>query len=222
VAHWLFLRTRTRGTCVKHYTPTTANCSSGGEARIEETQVGGRTQRHIVDKIFKTVPNKTQRTGCAEFHCMLVRTDDFRRMGGLDERLLSTRENLDFCMAIAAAGGTVYVEPRSRITYLPPKPMALADVPYFALRWSDAWDLASFQHFRSKWRLEDDAYFHRQYRHLGWRRRGLMMRGGLLRWLPHWRLQAGAEQLLRPIERHLNKTIAKRHAERHLSPLNVQ
>jgi len=188
---------------------------SGGEARIVETQVNGRTERHIVDRIFKTIPTERHATDCAEFHCMMVRTADFRRVGGLDEQMLSTRENLDFCMAIAGVGGTVYVEPRSRITYLAPVPMALADVPFFALRWSDDWDLASFHHLRSKWRLEEDRYFQAQYRNLGWRRRGLMMHGGLLRWLPHWRLRAGAEWLLRPIERRINRVIARRYAGKH-------
>jgi hypothetical protein len=93
--------------------------------------------------------------------------------------------------------------------------MALADVPFFALRWSDAWDLASLHHFRNKWRLDEDRYFLSQYRSLGWRRRGLMMRTGLLKWLPHWRLQAGAERLLRPIERRINRGIAQRYADRH-------
>lgn len=188
---------------------------SGGEARIAEMQVAGRTERHIVDRIFKTAPQERQRTGCAEFHCMMVRTADFHRVGGLDERMLSTRENLDFCMAIASAGGSIYVEPLSRVTYLAPTRMALADIPFFALRWSDAWDLASFDHLRSKWRLEEDNYFKAQYRNVGWRRRGLMMRCGLLRWLPHWRLQAGAERVLRPIERRVNRSIAKRYADKH-------
>ncbi|MGQ0834833.1 MAG: glycosyltransferase family 2 protein [Gammaproteobacteria bacterium] len=186
---------------------------AGGEAGIAEAQANGRIERHIVDKIFKTVPTERQRTGCAEFHCLMVRAEDFRRVGGLDEQMLSTRENLDFCMAIAAAGGTIYIEPRSRITYLPPLRMALADVPFFALRWSDEWDLASFKRFRNKWSLEDDRYFQTQYRNLGWRRRGLMMRGGLLRWLPHWWLRAGAERLLRPIERHINRIIARRYVD---------
>jgi len=188
---------------------------SGGEARVAETQVGGRSERHIVDRIFKNIPAGRQPTGCAEFHCLMVRTEDFRRVGGLDEQMLSTRENLDFCMAIAAAGGTMYIEPRSRITYLFPIRMALADVPFFALRWSDAWDLASFDHFRRKWRLVEDGYFLKQYRNVGWRRRGLMMHSGLLRWLPHWRLRAGAEWLLRPIERRINGIIARRYAGRH-------
>lgn len=188
---------------------------SGGEARIVEDQVNGRTERHIVDMIFKTLPTQPQPTGCAEFHCLMVRTEDFRRVGGLDEQMLSTRENLDFCMAIVAAGGTIYIEPRSRITYLPPAPLAFADVSFFALRWSDAWDLASFERFRSKWDLEEDHYFQAQYRNVGWRRRSLMMQGSLLSWLPHWRLRAGAERLLRPIERRINRLIARRHANRH-------
>lgn len=188
---------------------------SGGEARIAEEQVDGRTERHIVDRIFKRVPPGRQRTGCAEFHCMMVRTEDFRRVGGLDAQMLSTRENLDFCMAITAAGGTLYTEPRSRITYLSPTRMALADMPFFALRWSDDWDLASFHHFLRKWRLDEDGYFLAQYRNVGWRRRGLMMRTGLLRWLPHWRLRAAAESLLRPIERRVNRIVARRYAERY-------
>jgi len=185
---------------------------AGGEAGVSETRVNGRIERHVVDKIFKTVPAERQRTGCAEFHCLMVRTEDLRRIGGFDEQMLSTRENLDFCMAIAAHGGAIYIEPRSRITYLPPIRMALADVPFFALRWSDEWDLASFKHFCHKWRLDEDRYFQIQYRNLGWRRRDLMMRGGLLRWVPYWRLRAGAERLLRPIERRINRRIARRYA----------
>jgi GT2 family glycosyltransferase len=188
---------------------------SGGEAAIAETQVDGRTARHIVDRIFKDAPAERRRTGCAEFHCMMVRTEDFRRVGELDEQMLSTRENLDFCMAITAAGGTIYIEPRSKITYLSPTRMAFADVPFFAVRWSDAWDLASFHHFRRKWRLDEDRYFLTQYRNVGWRRRGLMMRSGVLRWLPHWRLRAAAEWLLRPIERRINRIIARRYANRY-------
>lgn len=188
---------------------------SGGEARAEERIVDGRVERHIVDRIHKRDITERQPTGCAEFHCLMVRTEDFRRIGGLDERMLSTRENLDFCMAITAAGGSIYVEPRSRITYLPPVRMALADVPYFALRWSDEWDLASFEHFRNKWRLADDRYFQVERRNVGWRRRGLMMRGCLLRWVPTWKLKGAAERLVRPLERRVNRIVVRRHERRH-------
>jgi GT2 family glycosyltransferase len=132
---------------------------SGGEARVDVASPGGRPERRLVDRIEKDAVTERRPTGCAEFHCMLVRTADFVRVGGLDEQMLSTRENVDFCMAIAAAGGSIYLEPRSKITYLFPSPLRLSDVPFFALRWSDAWDLASFHRLRDKWSLVEDAYF---------------------------------------------------------------
>ncbi len=71
-------------------------------------------------------------------HCMLVRSDD-RRLGGLDENMLSTRENIDFCLALQQIGEKVYLEPRSKITYLPPERLKASELPFFALRWSDLW-----------------------------------------------------------------------------------
>jgi GT2 family glycosyltransferase len=189
---------------------------AGGEAHVETVETDGRSERHLVDKIFKKkVPQHAVETECAEFHSMLVRTDAFRAVGGLDERMLSTRENLDFCMALREAGWTIYLEPSSKITYLPPVNFHLSDVPYFSLRWSDAWDLSSFHHFRDKWRLTEDAYFAREYRNLGWRRK-MMVRAGLLRWLPSWKAKLAAERLLRPLERRINRLISARYAARHL------
>lgn len=189
---------------------------AGGDAKIEITVEGGVERRRLVDRIHKSnYPEGRARTDAAEFHCMLVRTDVLRRLGGLDENMLSTRENIDFCLAVRQAGETVYLEPRSSINYLPPKPLRLADVPYFALRWSDLWDLSSFYHLRDKWNLDEDAYFRRQYENVGWRRRGMMMNNGLLRWLVSARVRAAAERLLRPLERLVNARIARRHARRH-------
>ena len=189
---------------------------SGGAAGVVLVGDAGRAERHLVDRIEKDADPRRRPTGCAEFHCMLVRRESLERVGGLDEGMLSTRENLDFCMAIAEAGGSIWLEPSSRITYLPPDPLRLADLPYFALRWSDAWDLASFRHLRDKWRLVEDAYFEEQYRILGWRRRELMMVGCLLRWLPSTRLRLGAERALRPLERAVNAWWARRDARRRL------
>ena len=189
---------------------------AGGEARVRVTRENGVERRQLVDRIHKLpVPAERTRTEVAEFHCMLVRLDVFRALGGLDERMLSTRENIDFCLAVSESGGTIYIEPASRITYLPPDPLRLADVPFFALRWSDLWDLSSFHRLRDKWHLDEDEYFERQYRNVGWRRRGLMMRQGVLRPLFSWRMRAAAERALRPLERRLNAAVARRHARRH-------
>ncbi|MGE0730462.1 MAG: glycosyltransferase family 2 protein [Acidimicrobiia bacterium] len=85
-----------------------------------------------------------------EFHCMLVRSDRLRQLGPLDEALRSTREHLDLCLAVHDAGGTVWFEPAARVTYSTPPPVALRDVPYFWLRWSEAWTAESLDRFIDK------------------------------------------------------------------------
>ena len=189
---------------------------AGGDTRIEIVDDNGVEHRRLIDRIHKLpVPAGRTRTESAEFHCMLVRVDVLRALGGLDENMLSTRENIDFCLAVSAAGGTIYLEPESKITYLPPNPLRLRDVPFFALRWSDLWDLSSFHHLRDKWRLDEDEYFLRQYKNLGWRRQGMMMRGVLLRWAVPWRLRSALERWLRPLERRVNAHLVRRHARRY-------
>ncbi|MGH1490167.1 MAG: glycosyltransferase family 2 protein [Acidimicrobiales bacterium] len=85
-----------------------------------------------------------------EFHCMLVNSQFLRDLGGLDEKLLSTREHLDLCLATANAGQAVYIEPQSRVTYLTPPPVDMGDIPFFLRRWSEAWNQASLEHFCRK------------------------------------------------------------------------
>jgi GT2 family glycosyltransferase len=188
---------------------------AGGETHIEMSGENGAVRRRLIDHIHKKTPASAEETEVAEFHCMLVRSEVFRRLGGLDEKMLSTRENLDFCLTVREAGEKVFLEPRSRITYLAPRPLRIADVPYFALRWSDAWDRSSFHYLRDKWKLEEDAYFQRQYANLGWRRRGLMMQGGLLRWIPSSRIRSLIERAVRPLERSVNGFVARRFSAKH-------
>lgn len=88
-----------------------------------------------------------------EFHCMLVRVGAFGRIGPLDEGLLSFLDHVDFCLAARQAGGAVYLEPEAIVTHLAPPPFAPTDVPFFLLRWSDAWLCASIRHFAGKHRL---------------------------------------------------------------------
>jgi GT2 family glycosyltransferase len=110
-------------------------------------------------------------TELAEFHCMLVRTHIFDQVGELDEGLLNTREHIDFCMQVKQVGGQIYFEPKSVITYVPGPPMKAYDIPYFLLRWSDAWEVDSLDHLQEKWNLSgDSAFFKMRRRRLGWRR----------------------------------------------------
>jgi GT2 family glycosyltransferase len=192
---------------------------AGGRASIDAKTTQAGVERHMVDMIFsERAPPSSEITECAEFHAMLVRTESLHQLGGLDEKFLSSRENIDFCMAIRAAGGTIYLEPGSKITYLPPERLRLSDLPFFVLRWSDAWDRSSFHRLRDKWALVEDAYFAREYRNLGWRRCDIMMRDTFLRWIPGWRARRAAARALMPAERWINRLVSETYARRHGLP----
>jgi GT2 family glycosyltransferase len=98
-----------------------------------------------------------QETGYPEFHCVLARRAMFDQIGPLDEKLLSTKEHIDFAMCARAAGWKVWFEPGSVVTYVFPnrqRPLEPADWPFFALRWSDEHGRRSLEHFVAKWRLD--------------------------------------------------------------------
>lgn len=136
---------------------------AGGVAHIHEKN-GRRVlnERHnFAGKDATVIASQLQAgpTELAEFHTMLVRRDVFDRFGPLDEKLLSALEHVDLCMTVREAGGTVYFEPKAEMTYVPPPPFALSDYPFFMLRWSDAWNIATVRHFQQKWQLaaEDES-----------------------------------------------------------------
>ena len=153
---------------------------AGGEARIyEETLEDGSIARKVHEKHYLVnrpvvdVQDQLHRKKCefAEFHCMLVRSEIFTKVGLLDEKFLSTREHIDFCMSVTNVGGTIYCEPDSVVTYVPEIPLNWADLSFFLLRWSDAWELESLEHFQQKWNLmKQDKYFKKRYKRLGHRR----------------------------------------------------
>lgn len=198
---------------------------AGGEARIleEETAKGIKRKVHekhyFVNRPVAEVRDQLHRQQCefAEFHCMLVRREIFDRIGLLDERLLSTREHIDFCMTVANAGGTVFCEPASVVTYVPDLPFNLADVSFFLLRWSDAWETSSLEYFSQKWNLPTkDRYFKKRYERLGHRRHQAFLKP-LLDRLTLGLNNPQIEQRVKPLERSLNHWISDRHTKRHTS-----
>jgi hypothetical protein len=60
---------------------------------------------------------------------------------------------------VRAVGGTIYFEPARTVIYVLPVPLVWYDIPYFSLRWSDAWNKTSLNHFQQKWGLAKDAKF---------------------------------------------------------------
>ncbi|MBE7383560.1 MAG: glycosyltransferase [Leptolyngbya sp. SIO1E4] len=134
-------------------------------------------QNHPIAEMSDQIQRQT--TGFIEFHAMLVRTSIFNRIGLLDEAFSCTKEYLDFCMTVTRAGGLIYLEPTSVVTFLthPPAPaLERADLPYFMLRWSDEWELNSLLHFQKKWNLTESSYFQKRYKKLGQRRRKEMIK----------------------------------------------
>jgi hypothetical protein len=128
---------------------------AGGRLQMEERE-GKRVlsdEQYLFDTPLHEAPMSLTRRACdyVEFHCMLVRTDVFERLGPMDEQLLSLQEERDLCLTVLRAGGSVYVEPKAVVTFVPPPPCEWWDLPFFMLRWSEAWNLASVRHFNAKW-----------------------------------------------------------------------
>jgi GT2 family glycosyltransferase len=141
---------------------------AGGGRRLKEVQRLESTPLASVRGQLVREP-----TELAEFHCVFARRSLFDRIGPFDEALLSTSEHLDFSLAVRHAGGSILFEPGALVTYLAPPPLALTDIPYFTLRWSDAWNLASEQRFHQKWNLSFDDHVVRfgvRHRRLAFRR----------------------------------------------------
>jgi GT2 family glycosyltransferase len=189
---------------------------AGGEARIEEKpNKKGKLKRKVhevhyfVNRKLADVKEQLHRNKCefAEFHCMLVRTQIFDKIGLLDEGFLSTREHIDFCMTVNNAGGSIYCEPASVVTYVTGLKWELPELSFFMLRWSDAWEIASLEHFAKKWNLPTkDKYFEKRYNRMGYRRHNGFLKPFLhyftFGWNPLW-LQKRAIA----IEHKINKLI---------------
>ena len=198
---------------------------AGGESHIV---VDVKDRRHLREKMYlqdKRVDAVRDRlkqceTELCEFHCMLVRTDVFEKIGLFDESILNTKEHLDFCMNVMAIGRTVYFEPDSVVTYVPGPPLAWRDLHFYMLRWSNEWELVSLARLQEKWNLAEDGYFKHKYKALGWRRRDAILQPlldklGLVnrRSVPNKLLMFG---LLAPVEITLNKLMTRRYAKQHL------
>jgi GT2 family glycosyltransferase len=127
-----------------------------GTARISEED-GRRTFRsehtHAHRHVSELEPELRRcETELFEFHCVLLRMEPLRSLLPLDEALLSNHEHEDLALAIREAGGTIWMEPASRMTYVFGA-LDAYDAQYASLRWSDDWNRRSAERFRVRWRL---------------------------------------------------------------------
>jgi GT2 family glycosyltransferase len=194
---------------------------AGGEVEIAEDAEDDEVVRRVRDRMYhaqKKVASveddlARREVQLCEFHCVMVRTDALREIGGLDEGLLNTREHLDFSLSIAANGGSVWIEPESKVLYKPPESLKLTDLHFFSLRWSDDWERRSLDHFRRKWDLVEDEFFRRRLSRLGWRRQSITVKKPV-RSLPFERGKRRVEQSAQAIEHRLNSLLTRRDARR--------
>ncbi|MGD2182234.1 glycosyltransferase family 2 protein [Lusitaniella coriacea] len=194
---------------------------AGGEVHIVEQEKDSQVKRRVHEKMhFHNRPlaktrDQIQRAQCelAEFHCMLVCTEIFEKTGMLDEKLLNTREHLDFCMLVAQAGGTVYCEPTSYVTYVPDLKYIWSDMHFYMLRWSNAWELSSLKHFSEKWDVgTKDAFFQERYKNLGWRREKGFVRPTAERIAPG-KNSVWVSKIIRRVDRWLNPILTDLYAQ---------
>jgi GT2 family glycosyltransferase len=132
--------------------PSTVHTAGANLAIVDDPLRGYREQHLFVGWRVSDVRPRLRRgaVDLIEFHCMLVRRDVFATVGALDEELLSFLDHVDFCLDIRKAGGTIFLEPAAMITHLSPPPIERSDVPFYLLRWSDAWLRRSIKRFAAK------------------------------------------------------------------------
>jgi GT2 family glycosyltransferase len=190
---------------------------AGGQSHIWQDNTGRRRIREKMYSQGQRVAElrgelKRQSTELAEFHCVLVRTAIFEQIGQLDEKMLNTKEHLDFCMSVREVGSTVYFEPASLVTYVPGSPSDWSDLHYYMLRWSDAWTENSLHHLRDKWNLAEDGYFQAKYKKLGWRRTMTII-APIVHRVTFGRYSKILESLLMQLDRLFNHYLTTRHAQ---------
>jgi GT2 family glycosyltransferase len=212
--------------------------NAGGKSYIAIEVEGDQVRRHIYQsaaltgKAVAEVQEKLHRkkTDYVEFHCMLVRTEIFEKIGLLDEGMLATREHIDFCFMVTEAGGSIYSEREAVITTdtigietnqtglvawfgaLQLPDFKWFDLPYFMVRWNDTWDLASLHHLRQKWHLTEDDYFKKRYAKVGARRHELLVKP-LVRRLTFGKGNPWLEKLLTTVERQINRFVYYRYTQ---------
>ena len=202
------------GTFTRYEDPSTffTDGTPMGEREIHELQYHMGEPKAPLDGQLKR-----QKTGTCEFHCVMARRDMLDQVAPFDEELLASKEHLDFSMRVYQAGGQIFFEPDSIVTYVFPsskRPLAPDDRPFFMLRWSTDWSRQSLARFRDTWGFRDSAYFGAKANVICWRRAQaviipMLARVPGLRKSRKW-MNRGARVLL-PLETMIGGMIVRRH-----------
>lgn len=161
---------------------------SGGDMEIKEENRNGTRDRFIQETMYHRQgskhfdikpPLQRAKVGYTEVHAFFIRTEFLTKIKGFDEGIMSTRDHVDLSLNVRKAGGEIYLEPKSIITFMghftAPKLEAWEE-EFYKLRWSNAWEYNSLRHLSQKWGLTENNYFQNRYKRLGWRRRSFVIK----------------------------------------------
>jgi glycosyl transferase family 2 len=176
----------------------------GSRVLIEVNDFHGKKVADVADELYRRECTLT------EFHAVMVRAETVRAVGGFDERLLATREQVDFCLRVAEHGGKIVFEPEAVIDFLPGPPFEAHDLPYYMLRWSDEWERRGIEHFTSKWGLKGDERFEWRLKNVGRRRQYELIRPLAMRLSIKGRGAYRVQKALTGPERLLNRIVTRR------------
>jgi len=132
---------------------------AGGYIKETSTPEGTiEIQEHLFENAdFSVVGAQLTRHECyfVEFHSMLIRTEALKKIGGLDERLLTAHKHIDIARAIKQLGFPVYIEPKSRVDFLHYAPYRLEDLTVYRWRYSTVAVDKTIQAYCEKWQVLD-------------------------------------------------------------------
>lgn len=93
-----------------------------------------------------------QQISILESHSFMVRRDVLQKIGPLDGTL-SMDEYVDFALSCRQHGFTMVLEPKSRVVFHSPPPVAPEEKPFFFFRWNPEMALRSYETVSRRWNL---------------------------------------------------------------------
>ncbi|NEP36543.1 MAG: glycosyltransferase [Moorea sp. SIO3B2] len=89
-----------------------------------------------------------------ETHCMLYRTEVFKRIGEFDESI-TAQEEVDVSLALYDKQVPIVFEPKAVVTFLPPPPIYPDEKDYYYLKWNPETYRQDYLHVAKKWNLDN-------------------------------------------------------------------
>ncbi|AOX01866.1 hypothetical protein BJP34_22670 [Moorena producens PAL-8-15-08-1] len=124
-----------------------------GKKWFEQKQLLYATKLRDVEQDLRRSP-----VDSIEFHCILARHSLIKSIE-LDEVFDSLASHTDLCMQATDLGETIFLEPKSRITFLNPRQITRFDqddVPFYVFKWNEQSVRDVFSRQVKKWNLAKD------------------------------------------------------------------